>query len=124
MRRRHLRSQKRQLCAVERCPGHGPEVDREISRCDGRDKGGDVREGAVEGGDGAVVEKVAGCDGLDLVQGSVACADDGDGAGSELVGRVDGGEPAAGFSKASISKESLSWIDKGERKCHTVARGP
>ncbi len=108
MRRRYLRSQKRQLCAVERCPGYRPEVDRKICRCDGRDKGGGVREGTVEGGDGGVVEIVAGCDGLDLVQGSVACADYGDGARSELIGRVDGGEPAAGLSKASISKESLS----------------
>lgn len=102
-----LRSQQRQLRVVEQSAGHGPEVDGEVGRRDGRDEGGYVEEGAVEGGDGGVVEVVAGRDGLDLVQGGVACADDGDGAEGELIGRVDGGEPAARLSKLTLAREVI-----------------
>ena len=66
MRRRHLRPQERQLCVIERCPWYRSEVGGKVCRCNGRDEGGDVGEGTVEGGDGGVVEVVAGCDGLDL----------------------------------------------------------
>ena len=96
--RRDLGSQQRQLCIIERCAGHRPEIGLEVCRCDGRDEGSYVGEGAVEGGDRGVVEIVAGCDGLDLVEGGVAGANHGYSAEGELVGGVDGGEPAAGLS--------------------------
>lgn len=111
----YLRSQQRQLCSIERCAGHRSEVGLEICRCDGRDEGRNVGEGAVEGGDWGVVEIVAWCDGLDLVEGSVACADHGDGAEGELVRGVDGGEPAAGLSK-SLSAGNFLMMEKGGRQ--------
>ena len=67
MRRRHLPSEQRQLCVIERRPWYGSEVDGKICRCDGRNEGGYVGEGTVEGGDGGIVEVVPWCDGLDLI---------------------------------------------------------
>lgn len=96
--RRHLGSQQRQLCIIQRGTRHGPEVGFEVCRGDRRDEGGYVGEGAVECGDRGVVEVVAGCDRLDLVEGSVAGADHGHSAEGEFVGGVDSREPAAGLS--------------------------
>lgn len=106
--RRYLGSQKHQLCIVERGAGYGPEVGLEVCRCDGRDEGSYVGEGAVECGDWGVVEVVAGCNGLDLVERSVAGADHGDGAEGQLVGGVDGGEPAAGLARI-LSARKVFW---------------
>ena len=113
MGRRYLGSQQCQLCIVQRCAGHRSETGLEVCRCDGRDEGGYVGEGAVEGGDWGVIEIVAGCDGLDLVEGSVAGANHGHSAEGELVGGVDGGEPAAGLSGIPSARGLLVTM-KGE----------
>ena len=86
------------MCIIQRGTRHGPEVGFEVCGGDRRDEGGYVGEGAVEGGDRGVVEVVAGCDRLDLVEGSVAGADHGHSAEGEFVGGVDSREPAAGLS--------------------------
>ena len=85
MRSGYLRSEKSQLGIIERCPRHRPEIGCEVCRRNGRDEGGDIGKGAVEGWDRRIVEVETRRDGLDLVQRSVARADDGDGAQSELV---------------------------------------
>ena len=102
--RGYLGPQQCQLCIIERCGEHRTEVSLEVCRCDGGDERGYIGEGAIEGGDGGIVEIIAGCDGLDLVEGCVARADYGDGAEGELVGGIDGGEPAAGLSRVSSAR--------------------
>lgn len=62
MRHLYLRSQQCQLGVIERSAGHGTKVSCEIGGGDRRDQGGYVGEGAVEGGNGGIVEVVAGCD--------------------------------------------------------------
>ena len=90
----------------------GAELGDEVCGCDGRDKVRDVGEGAVEVGDGRVVEVVALGDGLDLVQGRVASADDGHGAwGDDAV--AEGCEPAA-------AAEGGEGLDDGWPGCFAV----
>ena len=83
---RYLRSQKRQLRAVERGAEHGTEVCGEVCGGDGGNQGGYVGEGGREEGDGSIVEVVARSDGLDEGEWGVACADYGNGRGFEGVG--------------------------------------
>lgn len=91
------------MCIVERCSEHRAEIGGKVRRGDRRDEGGYVGEGAIEGGNRGVIEIIARCNGLDLVQRGVACADYSDSAGGELVGGVDGGEPAADLSRVLLA---------------------
>lgn len=81
MRNLHLLPQQRQLRAVKLRPVHRAELRHEIRARDRTDQARDIAERAVEHGDRRVVEIIAaGRDVLDLVEGRVARADDGDGA--------------------------------------------
>ena len=105
----YLGSQQRQLRIIQRGTRHGPEIGSEVCRGDRRDEGCYVGEEAVEGGDRGVVEVVAGRDGLDLIEWSIAGADDGHSAEGEFVGGVDSREPAAGLSNSYQQGDFWRW---------------
>ena len=106
---------------VERGAENGPEISQKVCGGNGRDERRYVGEGAVEGGDRAVVEVIAGCDRLYLGEGRVASADYGHSSCGELVTGVYRREPTAGSSGGRLvcacrylwQKVSLVWEGNG-----------
>lgn len=108
MRLGHLRLQNSHLRRIESLIADFPEHRGEIRARDGTHIGGDVRESRAEVGEGAIEKVVPWRDALDLVQGRVACSDDGYRAWSHAraVERCEPATCAQGFEGANDVGES------------------